>query len=152
MKRRYIQFGIGGAIIAAILIAVLYQGVQSTVFFQTPAEILAAPEKFRNRTIRIGALVQPLSTSWDPIAVQLKFRVTEDSKAFIPVIFNGVKPDMYREGQGVVVEGQLDDAGIFRATQVLVKHSEDYSVDKEKVRDKEQIYKSLMNSGTSGKR
>ncbi len=146
MKRRYIQFAIGGAIIAAILIAVLYQGVQSTVFFVTPSEILAAPDKYRNRTIRIGALVEPSSTAWDAAAVQLRFKVTEDSKTFIPVVFNGVKPDMYREGQGVVVEGQLDDRGVFRATQVLVKHSEEYKVDKGKVQDKEHLYKTLVDA------
>ena len=146
MKRRYIQFAIGGAIIAAILIGVLYQGVQSTVFFHTPHEILASAETFRNRTIRIGALVERESTAWDPAAVQLRFRVTEDSRTFIPVVFNGVKPDMYREGQGVVVEGQLDDRGVFQATQVLVKHNEEYSVDKAQHADKENMYKTLVNT------
>lgn len=139
---RTIQFAVGGTLIGAILLAVLLQSFQSTVFFYTPAEILADPGSFQNRTIRIGALVVPQSTGWDPDSVQLSFSVTEDFSATIPVVFTGAKPDMYREGQGVVVEGKLDSVGIFQAEQVLVKHSEEYSV-KEKHLDKESLIKSL---------
>lgn len=142
--KRNIQIIVGGVIIAIILAGILYQGVQSTVFFYTPAEILAAPEQFHSRTIRIGALVEPNSTEWDPQAVQLRFKVTEDSQNFISVVYDGVKPDMYREGQGVVVEGQLEPSGVFRASQVLVKHSEEYAIDEDLVREKEAAYRKLM--------
>lgn len=144
MNKRHYQFLIGGAIVAAILGGVLYQSLNSTVFFYTPGEILAAPADFRDRTIRIGALVEPNSTQWDAQSVQLKFRVTEDSQHFIPVVYSGVKPDMYREGQGVVVEGKLDPAGVFRANTLLVKHSEDYSVDPKHTMDKEAAYRTLV--------
>ena len=142
--KRSIQLIIGGAIVAAILVAVGYQGFQSTVFFYTPGEVLAEPARYEGRTIRMGALVEPQSTEWDPQAVQLRFRVTEDSQHFIPVVFDGVKPDMYREGQGVVVEGRLGGDGVFRASTLLVKHSEEYSVGDAKRRDKERVYHSLM--------
>jgi len=141
MKRK-IQFIIGGAIIAAVLGGILYQGTQSTVFFQTPTEILADPAGFEGKVIRIGAMVEKGSTSWNPEAVELSFRVTEDSKTFIPVVFSGVKPDLYREGQGVVVEGRLDGQGIFRAHNLLVKHSEEYSVD-DATAQKDKLYRSL---------
>lgn len=143
MKKRYVQFLIGGAVVAAILGGVLYQSLQSTVFFYTPAEILAAPSKFRDRTIRIGALVEPASTQWDADRVLLKFKVSEDRQHFIPVVYAGVKPDMFREGQGVVVEGRLDGAGVFQASNLLVKHSEEYSVEGGKRHDKEALYRSL---------
>ncbi|HKI98636.1 MAG TPA: cytochrome c maturation protein CcmE [bacterium] len=143
MTKRHYQFLIGGAIIAAILGGVLYQSLQSTVFFYTPAEILASPSHFRDKTIRIGALVVRDSTQWDPDKVLLKFRVTEDNQHFIPVVFTGVKPDMYREGQGVVVEGRLDGSGIFHASNLLVKHSENYSVDQAKRHNKEMMYNTL---------
>jgi cytochrome c-type biogenesis protein CcmE len=141
---RKTQLLVGGAAILAILAAVAWQGFQSTVFYYTPAELLADPDSYTGRVIRMGALVQPESTEFDPQAVQLRFRVTEDSEHFIPVVFDGVKPDMFREGQGVVVEGRLGGDGVFRASQVLVKHSEEYSVGDAKRRDKERIYKSLM--------
>lgn len=141
MKRRY-QLIIGGAIVAAILVAVLYQGFQSTVFYHTPAEILAAPGDFQGRTIRIGALVEPGSSRWNAEAVQLRFRVSEDSRQFISVVYEGVKPDLFREGQGVVVEGRLDGSGIFHADTLLVKHSADYAVDETRAA-KERNYKTV---------
>jgi cytochrome c-type biogenesis protein CcmE len=144
MTKRHYQFIIGGAIVAAILGGVLYQSLQSTVFFYTPSEILAKPASFRDKTIRIGALVVKDSTQWNPDKVLLSFRVTEDNQHFIPVVYTGVKPDMYREGQGVVVEGHLDGDGVFRANNLLVKHSENYSVEESKRRHNEAAYRTLM--------
>ena len=145
MTKRHYQFLIGGAIVAAILGGVLYQSLQSTVFFYTPAEILARPDGFRDKTIRIGALVVRDSTTWDADKVLLKFRVTEDNQHTIPVVYTGVKPDMFREGQGVVVEGRMDGSGTFLANNLLVKHSEQYSIDQSKRHDKEAIYSTLVN-------
>jgi len=141
---RKIQFFIGGALVLAIIGGIVYQGTQSTVFFHTPQEILEKPDQYQGRLIRIGALVERGTTKWDPENVKLSFRVTEDSKHFIPVVFDGVKPDMYREGQGVVVEGRLDPLGVFRAETLLVKHSEEYSPMDAKVAKKEATYKSLV--------
>ncbi len=145
MNKRIYQLMIGGLIVVAILATIMYQSLESTVFFHTPGELLAKPQEFRDRTVRIGALVVRGSTEWDPDNVLLKFRVTEDDRTAIPVVFAGVKPDMYREGQGVVVEGRLDASGVFRADNLLVKHSEEYTVDPEKRMDKEAAYRSLMN-------
>ena len=61
----------------------------------------------------------------------------------IPVIYEGVKPDMFREGQGVVVEGRMLN-GVFEAQQLLVKHSEEYKVDHNQVASKEDYYKSVI--------
>jgi len=141
---RNTQFIAGAAAIAAILAAVAWQGFQSTVFYYTPAELLADPSRFQGRVVRVGALVQPGTTQFDAQNVRLNFQVTEDSRHFIPVQFDGVKPDLYREGQGVVVEGRLGGDGLFRATQVLVKHSEEYSVGDSTRADKERVYRSLI--------
>lgn len=141
---RIVQLSIGGAIIAAILIGIVYQGFESTVFFYTPAEILAAPAKFKGKLVRVGALVQQGSTRWDEQTLRLKFSITEDSKSMIPVVYDGLKPDMYREGQGVVVEGRMDGGGVLRADTLLVKHSEEYSIDEANVADKERMYRSLI--------
>ncbi|MDH5751710.1 MAG: cytochrome c maturation protein CcmE [Deltaproteobacteria bacterium] len=143
MKRQY-QFLIGGAIIAAILGGVVYQTFETTVFFYTPAEIIAQPDKFRGKTLRIGALVVKESTSFDAERVQLSFKITEDNQNIIPVVFSGVKPDLYREGQGVVVEGKLDSQGVFQASNLLVKHSEEYAVDETKHKDQKAAYRSLI--------
>ncbi len=141
---RKVQLSVGGVIVAAILIGILYQGFQSTVFFYTPAEILAAPKEFEGKLVRIGALVEPETTRWDSQALRLEFKVSEDSKQLIPVVFEGAKPDMYREGQGVVIEGRLDAQGVFHASTLLVKHSEEYDIDDSKRKDKERMVRSLL--------
>ncbi len=147
MKQRRIQLIIGGIVVAALLVAIAYQGVDQTISFYTPAEVLAKPDDFRSKTIRIMAMVEPKSTQWDAQAIRLHFKITEDSRLFIPVEFRGVKPDMYREGQGVVVEGKLDSSGTFQATNLLVKHSEEYKVDpatQKKITEKEAAYKAML--------
>ena len=101
-----------------------------TVFFYTPAEVLASPAEFEDKTIRIGALVQQGSVDWNAQAIQLSFKITEDGKKSIPVYYAGVKPDLFREGQGVVVEGKMNGPR-FEASQLLVKHSEEYTVETE---------------------
>ncbi|MBI4083722.1 MAG: cytochrome c maturation protein CcmE [Candidatus Lambdaproteobacteria bacterium] len=135
---------IGAVIILAILGGILYKGSQSTVFYFTPNEIGQAPERYLARTIRVGGLVVPNSTKWDPDAVTLWFTVTEDFNSGIRVRYAGPKPDMFREGQGVVAEGILDERGLLWASTLLVKHSEDYKVDPKQVTDKKMAYKSLL--------
>ena len=140
-----VQLLIGGAVIIAILVGVAYQSTTSTVYFYTPSEILADPGTFQKKTVRIGALVFPGSSSWNAENVQLSFRVTENNQEFIDVVYSGVKPDLFREGQGVVVEGRLDKSNVFQASRLLVKHNEEYQVDPSQRQDKEAQYRSLMN-------
>ncbi|MDH4121177.1 MAG: cytochrome c maturation protein CcmE [Deltaproteobacteria bacterium] len=127
---RQIQYLIAALAVVAILGGVVYMGTRTTVYFRTPSEILAEPEAFRHKPIRVGALVEKGSAHWDAQKVRLTFRVTEDMEHFIPVVFDGVKPDMFKDGQGVVVEGRLGDDGVLVASQVLVKHSEEYRAEK----------------------
>ena len=114
-----------------------------TVFFYTPAEVLVSPAEFEDKTIRIGALVQQGSVDWNAQAIQLSFKITEDGKKSIPVYYAGVKPDLFREGQGVVVEGKMNGPR-FEASQLLVKHSEEYTVETEHKKSKEEYYKSIL--------
>ena len=123
------KFVIGGAVILAVIVALSLQELQKmTVFFYTPAEVLASPAEFEDKTIRIGALVQQGSVDWNAQAIQLSFKITEDGEKSIPVYYAGVKPDLFREGQGVVVEGKMNGQR-FEASQLLVKHSEEYTVE-----------------------
>jgi cytochrome c-type biogenesis protein CcmE len=142
--RHHFRVIIGAVIILAIVGGILYKGSQSTVFYVTPNEIGKAPEQYLGRTIRVGGLVVPNSTKWEPEAVTLWFTVTEDSSSAIRVRYAGPKPDMFREGQGVVAEGILDDSGQLRASTLLVKHSEDYKADPKHKTDKKTAYKSLL--------
>ena len=143
MKTRN-KFVIGGAVILAVIVALSLQELQKmTVFFYTPAEVLASPAEFEDKTIRIGALVKQGSVDWNAQNIQLSFKITEDGKNFIPVNYAGVKPDLFREGQGVVVEGKMNGQN-FVASQLLVKHSEEYKVDTDHIKSKEKYYNSIL--------
>ena len=143
MKTRT-KFVIGGFFIFSIIVALSIQGLQEmTVFFYTPQEVLASPNKFKDKTIRIGALVQKGSVEWNATDINLSFNITENGKELIPVVFEGVKPDLFREGQGVVVEGKMNGLR-FEANQLLVKHSEEYTIDNDHKKKKEDYYKSIQ--------
>ncbi|MBX9699492.1 MAG: cytochrome c maturation protein CcmE [Acetobacteraceae bacterium] len=99
------------------------------VFFRSPSDIVngvqaVAPE----RAFRLGGLVEggsverALGADGKP---QVRFRVT-DGAHVVPVIYAGVLPDLFREGQGVVTLGRLGPDGVFRASEVLARHDETY--------------------------
>jgi len=92
------------------------------VFFYTPSQI-ASKEAPQGRTFRIGGLVQAGSVVRDGVTV--RFTVTDTAQA-VPVRFEGVLPDLFKEGKGVVAQGQLGSDGVFAAREVLAKHDENY--------------------------
>lgn len=94
----------------------------SLVFFYTPAD-LAEQDISLDQRIRLGGLVE--AGSVQQAGTTTNFRVT-DFTGTVPVSFTGVLPDLFREGQGVVAEGNLQPDGRFLASQVLAKHDETY--------------------------
>jgi cytochrome c-type biogenesis protein CcmE len=92
------------------------------VFFYSPTELAERPSIAAGR-IRIGGLVENQSLTHED-GRRVLFRVT-DGKTDIAVSFDGVLPDLFREGQGVVAEGRIKD-GVFVASNVLAKHDEKY--------------------------
>lgn len=112
--------GIAALALAAGLILAAFQ--QNIVFFFTPSQV-AANEAPQGKTFRIGGLVLEGSVQRD--GVDVRFVVTDTAKA-IPVVYRGALPDLFREGKGVVAQGQLGPDGVFRAGEVLAKHDENY--------------------------
>ena len=92
------------------------------VFFYTPSQI-ASKEAPLGRTFRIGGLVQAGSVARDGVSVT--FTVTDTAKS-VPVRYEGVLPDLFKEGKGVVAQGTLNADGVFHAKEVLAKHDENY--------------------------
>lgn len=93
------------------------------VFFYSPTELAAKPS-LESRRIRIGGLVENHSFTRED-GSHVSFRVT-DGKTDVAVSYDGILPDLFREGQGVVAEGQLDPGGVFVASTILAKHDEKY--------------------------
>ena len=92
------------------------------VFFYTPTQI-ANKEAPAGKTFRVGGLVQEGSVAREGVTV--RFLVTDTAKA-VPVSFHGVLPDLFKEGKGVVAQGQLGSDGVFVAREVLAKHDANY--------------------------
>ena len=115
-----IAAGLAALGVAAALVLSAFQ--QNLVFFFTPSQI-AANEAPQGRTFRIGGMVEKGSVKRD--GVQVRFVVTDTAKT-IPVVYSGALPDLFREGKGVVAQGQLGADGVFRAREVLAKHDENY--------------------------
>ena len=136
------------AISAIIIIFILFLSNVSQVnltYYYEPNEVLKSPEKYTKTPIRIMGLVEKGSVSWSPQTTQLSFRITQDQTNFINVQYTGVKPDMFKEGNGVVVEGIVKNQGKkFQANRLLVKHSEEYKV-QDHLDQKKSYYKSIIN-------
>lgn len=92
--------------------------------FYSPAEIDAGRAPLDQR-IRAGGLVEEGSLSRDSDSLKVRFMIT-DNKGRVPVEYNGILPDLFREGQGVVALGKLNGDGVLVADQVLAKHDEEY--------------------------
>ena len=75
--------------------------------------------------IRIGGMVTEGSVERSAEGLRVAFELT-DFKASVPVVYEGILPDLFDEGQGAVASGRLDDAGVLQATEVLAKHDENY--------------------------
>jgi len=116
----WIALGVVALAIATALVLTAFN--RNLVFFFTPSQV-AANEAPVGRTFRIGGMVVPGSVKRD--GVEVRFAVTDTAKT-IPVVYRGQLPDLFREGKGVVAQGNLGNDGLFTAREVLAKHDENY--------------------------
>jgi cytochrome c-type biogenesis protein CcmE len=122
-QRRLVLIGSALAVLVLGVGLVLTALKDSIVFFNSPTDVVEKQIAPGSR-IRLGGLVQEGSVARGE-NLQVRFAVT-DGRNTIPVAYQGVLPDLFREGQGVVTEGALDQAGTFKADSVLAKHDENY--------------------------
>jgi cytochrome c-type biogenesis protein CcmE len=124
MKIRQKRMAIAGGVlvvVGAITALVLTAFQSNLVFFYSPTQI-QTKEAPIGRTFRLGGLVVAGSVKRD--GVRVDFQVTDTAQS-VPVRFEGILPDLFKEGKGVVAQGQLRN-GIFEAKEVLAKHDENY--------------------------
>ena len=122
-QRRLLLIGAGGAVLGVAVALVLFALKDSIVFFNSPTDVVEKHVKPGMR-IRIGGLVKEGSVQRGE-SLAVRFEVT-DGRSTIPVAYQGLLPDLFREGQGVVAEGALDPTGTLKADSVLAKHDETY--------------------------
>jgi len=120
-KRLAIILGIVASVgVATALVLNAFQS--NLVFFYSPSQV-AAKQAPSGRTFRLGGLVQSGSLQRD--GVQVRFQVTDTAQT-IAVRYQGILPDLFKEGKGVVAQGTLGADGVFVAREVLAKHDENY--------------------------
>ena len=118
----WIAAGVAGLGVATALVLNAFQS--NLVFFFTPTQV-ATNEAPRDRAFRVGGMVESGSVVRDKDALTVRFNVTDTART-IPVVFTGILPDLFREGKGVVAQGRIGPDGVFRASEVLAKHDENY--------------------------
>jgi len=102
----------------------LYALRQNLNMFFTPTQV-AAGEIPAGREIRVGGMVKEGSVRHADDSLEVRFIAT-DYASDVPIHYDGILPDLFREGQGIVVEGQVDPTGVLQASRVLAKHDENY--------------------------
>ena len=123
-KRRALAI-VGGLGLLGLATALVLNALQSNlVFFFSPTQVVAH-EAPASGSFRVGGLVEEGSLRRDADGLTLRFAVTDTAHA-VPVTYQGLLPDLFREGKGVVVAGKMGTDGVFRATEVLAKHDENY--------------------------
>ena len=126
MKRKHkrltfviIAMGLLGIAVGLVLMAF----EESIVFFNSPTDIVTK-QPSPNKRLRLGGLVEDGSVMREPGSAIVRFKVT-DMENSVDVSFEGILPDLFREGQGVITEGKYIN-GVFQASEVLAKHDEKY--------------------------
>jgi cytochrome c-type biogenesis protein CcmE len=122
-KRRRLWLLVGSlgvlCVAAALVLSALNDNI---VFFYSPSQ-LAEKKVAPDRRFRLGGLVEQGSVKKE--GAEVRFKVT-DLKQSVDVVYRGLLPDLFREGQGVIAEGSLGADGVFTAREVLAKHDENY--------------------------
>ena len=124
-KRRRMAFLSVGLVLLGVAAALALTALDDGVtFFYTPSKVKAKNVP-AGQPFRLGGLVESGSRKTLEDGVSVAFRVTDCIRS-LPVVYKGVLPDLFREGQGVVAIGRLESSGVFRADTILAKHDETY--------------------------
>jgi cytochrome c-type biogenesis protein CcmE len=125
-RRRGLALGVAVIVLIAAFGYLLYGGIgNNLVYFLTPGELLAKGTAALDVPVRLGGQIVPGSVEWNAETLDLRFRVTDGTRE-VAVRSTGAPPQMFRPGIGVIVEGTYDRAGLFHATNLMVRHSNEY--------------------------
>lgn len=128
MRQGYLKWIIGVLIIGVAIIAISALNFgENIVYFYTPKEAVADAMTLSAKTIKVGGMVKAGTVDWQAKDIKLGFTLSDLKGVDIRVDHNGTPPDMFKENQGVVVEGRLSpDGSRIVAQRLMVKHSEEY--------------------------
>lgn len=124
-RRKRLLWVLAGVALVGLAVTLVLRALDANVmFFYSPSQIHAgqAPQ---GAAFRIGGLVEVGSLQRSADGLQVQFMVTDEVQR-VPVRYQGLLPDLFREGKGVVASGKLQANGVFEASEVLAKHDENY--------------------------
>lgn len=123
-QQRMLAVGLA-ALGIAIAAAMTLRAFEDNMMFFVGISDVVAGEHPQARNFRVGGLVVDGSIDREEGSLAVSFRVT-DMRCELPIRYTGVLPDLFREGQGVVAHGAMNDSGVFIADKILAKHDENY--------------------------
>ncbi len=118
---------LGSVVIVALGIGYLALGNfgENLVYFMTPSEVVVMEQNRYGKKMRVAGMVVKASMEVIPNTLKLRFDLTDGAET-IPVAFEGIPPDLFKEGKGAVVEGYWDADHVFHSHMIMAKHEEDY--------------------------
>lgn len=124
-RRKRLLWVLAGVALVGLAVTLVLRALDANVmFFYSPSQIHAG-EAPQGAAFRIGGLVEVGSLQRSADGLQVQFKVTDEVQR-VPVRYQGLLPDLFREGKGVVASGKLQANGLFEASEVLAKHDENY--------------------------
>ncbi len=123
-QKRLTWILIGVALVAAAVGLVLFALKNNVNLYFTPTQVYNK-ETPQERNFRIGGMVEEGSVKRENDGLTVRFRITDTINA-MPVVYQGILPDLFKEGKGVVAQGKLNAENVFVAEEVLAKHDENY--------------------------
>lgn len=124
-RQKRVMWVLAGIALVALAVTLVLRALDANVmFFYSPSQVHAG-EVPQGAAFRVGGLVEIGSIQRMADGLQVQFVVTDEAQR-VPVHYQGLLPDLFKEGKGVVVSGKLHSAGSFEATEVLAKHDENY--------------------------
>lgn len=146
--RKRVGIAISVVVILGAFGYLLWGGIgNNLVYFLTPSELYAKGTAAYDTPVRLGGMIVANSVVWDAQKLDLRFKVSDGTRE-VPVHSTGAPPSMFRPGIGVIVEGRWAKDGVFNATNLMVRHSNEYHPPKDGKMPKE-VYEQLMKEGRS---
>ena len=126
VRKQRLIFVVAGVLVTSIAVGLIVYAMRENINLFYPPSKIAAGDVPHNRNIRGGGCVKPGSVVRSKENLDINFILT-DGIAEVPVKFSGILPDLFAEGEAAVVNGKIDERGVFNASQVLAKHDENYT-------------------------
>lgn len=131
MNKKKLKFAIGGIVIAAAIIYMAFAGARNTmIYYMTVDELMAKGDSIQGEGIRVAGKVVPTSIVKGPQLTEVRFNVKDkDGAQILPVYYNGILPDMFKDEADVIVEGRYNSDGVFHAKTLMTSCPSKYEAE-----------------------